>query len=538
MTSPPFRCTPSVAILIAVSLLTGCQTDSDTTRSNPTTAEPVQISSRSQLPAQPAPDKTVAQVNGYPIEQGELDQHIRFQLHDLEWQAYQLRQAALQRLIEQQNQQQGITRSEVINHLSPPIPPLTELPKSTLAAKGPASAPITVSVFCSFQSPHCQRMQPVFKALAEQYPHQLQFAHYDYPLSFHRNARPAANAARCANQQGKFWPYASALYAHQDDLTPTRFLSIAEQLNIKTPTFEHCLNDLSFKNAVEQDVAFGEQLGLGNVPVTFINGLYIKGPVPLATLKFYTDYALAQQGLPQDQTPASIVRSPLPLRLVAINESNDPQHSTVVIEYTDTQSQQIFRQNQPIQFDQAFSVAPLLVAIEDDRIVLNHLGRLSFLPLQTSTSPSNDQEIQDTQLATSATSSSLSSTTAQHSTSWQTYPERRFNEGHRELPVTSITPLSRAWLDEQLANQSQLERHFQTAEHQVEGQSLMKLRNITDQEFYRTLGLQDNDVVLRVNDQWLHDGQNSLWDTLKHEQEVSLQLMRNGLPVRYDYSIQ
>ena len=34
----------------------------------------------------------------------------------------------------------------------------------------------------------------------------------DFPLPFHKNARPAANAAHCAGEQNKFWPMQDALY--------------------------------------------------------------------------------------------------------------------------------------------------------------------------------------------------------------------------------------------------------------------------------------------------------------------------------------
>lgn len=487
----------------------------------------------------PSPDTRtiVADINGDPIDQSELDKKIRFQLYDLEWQAYQLRVNALKQLVTQEFSDQADEPPTVNIQLTPPIPPLTHLPHSAVTAKGELTAPITVAVFCSFQSPHCKRMQPVYQQLQKQHPGKLRFEHFDYPLSFHRYARPAANAARCANQQGKFWEFASALYAFQDDLNDVRYRTIAQQLGIDSPEFQHCLSTLKYRNAIEYDIALGENLTLSNVPITFINGLYVKGPVPLATLNFYTQYALTQLENTTQPPVYPLVRTGLPLRLVAINLASDPQHSSVVLEHTETKEQRLFQRNQAIQFPKQTFEAPLLSQIEAQRILLTHDNRQEYLPL-THSSAVHSKEEKPSLSHTTATSQIDDERMADTEDTWEAYPDRRFNEGNRELPVTAITPLSRAWLDQQLINQTELEQHFQPAEHQVEGHALLKLNEIAQQEFYQTLGLKEGDVVLRVNDQWLHNGQNPLWDTLNQQEAVSIQLIRKGLPIRYDFAIE
>lgn len=99
------------------------------------------------------------------------------------------------------------------------------------------------------------------------------------------------------------------------------------------------------------------------------------------------------------------------------------------------------------------------------------------------------------------------------------------------------TPLSRDWLDEQLIYETDLREHFQPAEHEVEGVHVMRLSNIESNDFYQTLGLKEGDVVLRVNDEWVHEAQNNLFAKLEDEQEVSVVLMRKGLPVHLRYAI-
>lgn len=537
-------CSSTTLVLTSTALLTACQeqspqatsTEEQQTHTNVSTA-----STQAELHS-PQPKTIVAEINGFPIDQNELDQKIRFQLHDLEWQAYQLRLNALQHLVKQEYAGDQQTPPQVTHQLTPPIPPLTQLPKSAVATNGENNAPITISVFCSFQSPHCKRMQPVYQQLEKQHPGQLKFEHFDYPLSFHRYARPAANAARCANQQGKFWEFSAALYSYQDDLNDARYRSIAQQLNINTPEFQHCISTLQHREAIEQDIALGESLNLSNVPITFINGLYVKGPVSLATLNFYTDYALAHLTEDKVLSTQTIAKTTLPLRLVAVNLASNAAQSSVVIEHIATKEQLLFQTNQAITFAQQTFEAPLISAIEAQRILLSYRGRQEYLALTNiHAKPSNDAQLT---ASSGSPSTSISANdlegNAKNNTEdpWSLHPNRRFNEGNRELPVSTITPLSRDWLEQQLINQSELEKHFEPAGHQVEGHALLKLHEISQQEFYQTLGLKEGDVVLRVNDQWVHDGQNSLWDTLSQQAEVSIQLMRKGLPVRYDFSIQ
>ena len=106
-----------------------------------------------------------------------------------------------------------------------------------------------------------------------------------------------------------------------------------------------------------------------------------------------------------------------------------------------------------------------------------------------------------------------------------------------ELKATGNMRLSKEWLNPHLNNKDELQKHFHVAEHQVEGAHLLKLNGIERQGFYRTLGLQEGDVVLRVNQEWVHDQHNPLWQALEHEEDVTLTVMRGGYPVRYDYQI-
>jgi len=171
-----------------------------------------------------------------------------------------------------------------------------------------------------------------------------------------------------------------------------------------------------------------------------------------------------------------------------------------------------------------------LVKIEEQRILIDNKGVQEFVMLQSSIGHDLDSVTSDI---------SVEQKSLKSSEEGPLYDEDKLSAEvkRRELPATGEMVLSREWLESQLINQSQLEQHFYLADHVVEGYHLIKLNEITDQRFYNTLGFKTGDVLLRVNDQWVHEGQNPLWDHLAKEESVTVMIMRGGYPVRYDYNI-
>ena len=86
-------------------------------------------------------------------------------------------------------------------------------------SRGPADAPIVVIEFSDYQCPFCKRAEPTVTALMQKYPTQVRLVYRHLPLDqIHPRARPAAIAAVCAEQQGKFWEYHDTLFANQQAL--------------------------------------------------------------------------------------------------------------------------------------------------------------------------------------------------------------------------------------------------------------------------------------------------------------------------------
>src|SRR5262245_30920145 len=87
--------------------------------------------------------------------------------------------------------------------------PVVEVETAGRPEKGPKNAPVTMIAFSDYECPFCRKAEETVEQVLKTYEGKIRYVFRDYPLPFHQNARPAAVAAACANQQGKFWEYNS-----------------------------------------------------------------------------------------------------------------------------------------------------------------------------------------------------------------------------------------------------------------------------------------------------------------------------------------
>lgn len=83
---------------------------------------------------------------------------------------------------------------------------------------GEKNAKVTIVEFSDLECPYCRRFfLDTFPQLKKEYIDTGKVAFYfrHFPLSFHPLALPLANAAECANDQGKFWEMHDKIYNQQ-----------------------------------------------------------------------------------------------------------------------------------------------------------------------------------------------------------------------------------------------------------------------------------------------------------------------------------
>jgi protein-disulfide isomerase len=150
--------------------------------------------------------------------------------------------------------------------------------------EGAKDAPITIVEFTDFQCPFCQKTESTLKELRTKYGDKIRLVHMDFPLPFHSHALDAAKAARCANEQGKFWPYREALFANQSKLAPADLKAAAKTLGMNATKFDSCFDSPKYDALIKADQAAGEKVGVDGTPAFFIDGRPLTGAQP--TTKF------------------------------------------------------------------------------------------------------------------------------------------------------------------------------------------------------------------------------------------------------------
>ena len=162
---------------------------------------------------------------------------------------------------------------------------------------GSDRAPITIVEFSDFQCPYCQQSVKMLKALRQLYGERIRIVYRDYPGPNHPYALRAAEAARCAGEQDRFWEYHDLLFARQSSGKGWDFLALAKELGLQQPAFAGCLSSGRFREQITKDLQDGLQLGITSTPTFFINGRPVVGAQPLANFQALIDRLLAQQPL-------------------------------------------------------------------------------------------------------------------------------------------------------------------------------------------------------------------------------------------------
>ena len=105
------------------------------------------------------------------------------------------------------------------------------------AVRGPADAPVMLVEYADYECPYCQMVQPTLDKVLSEYKGKVALVFKDVPLSVHANAEKAAEAARCAESQGKFLEYHDLLFSSRL-LEPARLKENARTLKLDTDAFD------------------------------------------------------------------------------------------------------------------------------------------------------------------------------------------------------------------------------------------------------------------------------------------------------------
>lgn len=186
-------------------------------------------------------------------------------------------------------------KAEVRVLLDPPRLPVN---MEGVRFRGKNDAPVTIIEYSDFQCPFCRRVQPTLTELASEYESEIRWGFKDMPLSdIHPEALRAAQAARCADDQGKFWEFRAKLF-EQDLFTDGMYTDVAKELKIKNEALLECVNSGKHETAVMADFNEARSFGIEGTPAFLINGILFTGAQRIEAFRNVIDRELGRDVIP------------------------------------------------------------------------------------------------------------------------------------------------------------------------------------------------------------------------------------------------
>jgi protein-disulfide isomerase len=192
-----------------------------------------------------------------------------------------------------------------IRKLLTPAPPPSAVEKleatvavGSIAPRGSPTAPVTMIEFSDYQCPYCKRYaDQTVPALLKDYVQtgKVRYAFRDFPLTqIHPLAAKAAEAARCAGDQGKYWEMHDKLFANPGELQAEKLRVHARSIGLDEAAFRACLDESRHAAAVQKDLDAGAELGITGTPAIVVglsdgdqvkNAVVVRGAQPIGTFK-------------------------------------------------------------------------------------------------------------------------------------------------------------------------------------------------------------------------------------------------------------
>jgi protein-disulfide isomerase/type II secretory pathway component PulC len=459
-----------------------------------------------------SPSAVVATIGDRALTASEIDAAIAGPLSEIDFQRYLLRRQALEsQLLRAITAPDSTTRTARIT-LEPPLPSAVELRGRPAAMRPDVEVPVTVTVFCDLESPHCAVVQSTLADLRRLYPASVRIAARDLPLPIHPHAQTAAEAARCAGAQGRYWPYHDLLLARGLAPDRTELEAVAAAQGLDATEFGTCLDAHAQEAAVSADAALARDLGLGMVPEIFVNGRRAVAPVGTAQLMWLVELELAAAGQ-REPTPGNRGTTKLPLALRATIVGATPGLGLAVIgDRGSARSDAVYREGeQPLP-------GVIVRRVQADQVELLVEDGIEVLALTTA---------EEGKIAEAGSDDASGQAAEQISPSVLRGP----------TPMAVF--LDREMVRERMTDRVKLSVLLKPVPMTVDGYRLLKLDTVPPGSLYELLGLQPGDVIVAVNERPIHEGDNPLFDALDRESEVRVRVMRRGgIAHQYVYRFQ
>jgi len=161
--------------------------------------------------------------------------------------------------------------------------------------KGSDDAPVTIVEFSDYECPFCKRhVEQTYPQIVEKYVDtgKVNYVFRDFPLSFHKNAQKASEAAECAGDQDKYYEMHDLLFAQGVAGGVDSYKGFAGDLGLDQSEFDNCLDSGKHAQEVQQDMRDGASAGVKGTPGFIINGKLVSGAQPYSVFEAAIEEAL------------------------------------------------------------------------------------------------------------------------------------------------------------------------------------------------------------------------------------------------------
>lgn len=179
----------------------------------------------------------------------------------------------------------GLKKGAAVEEKLPDVRPpalVVDVPAHTATA-GAEDPVVEVVEFADFECPYCSIAADNLGKLKEQFKGQkVRFAFRHFPLSFHPNARRAAEYTQCAQDQGKFWELHDKIFDNAKAMDEAALRTYVKDVGLDEQAFDACLASGKAATQVETDMKKASELGVDGTPTFFVNGHKVDQPTPEA----------------------------------------------------------------------------------------------------------------------------------------------------------------------------------------------------------------------------------------------------------------
>jgi protein-disulfide isomerase len=189
--------------------------------------------------------------------------------------------------------------ADVRSYLAPAVGPRVRVEEDG-PTFGASDADVTLVVFSDLMCPSCRALHPALKELVNT-DRRVRVVFKHMPLvDIHPQAQLAAEAAWCAEAQGKFWLLLDQAMASKGRVDAEAVGGWATAAGLDIQRFRGCLGAPSSAAAVAHDVGEGQGIGVDSTPVILVNGRVLVGNVGVDALRRVIQRERAQGLAPAD----------------------------------------------------------------------------------------------------------------------------------------------------------------------------------------------------------------------------------------------